>query len=202
MPVFVYVAVIFLILLMVGIFWFMQTGSGHRPGFDFRSLFDRGSSSADDLFIVSGIRQLERISDKGKWLLFLAIFLLLIEFFIFLSYMLENTGFNSLLTPSQHVSQLGALVFFFLCICTILVAIRLVNASKDLVSSDSLLFGKSFLEQKIHELNPEQKKQFSLFLSERNENMQAVYGLGLVLASAAVTLLLVWLAAWLMQAFH
>lgn len=202
MPVLIYVAVIFLLLLMIGIFWFMQTGSSHRAGLEFRSLFDRGSSSVEDLFVVSGIRQLEKISDKGKWLLFLAIFLLLVEFFIFLSYLLENTGFNSLLTPTQHASQLGALVFFFLCVGSILVAIRLISASKDLVSSDALLFGKSFLEQKIHELNPEQKKQFSLFLSERNENMHAIYSLGLVLASAAVTLLLVWLSAWMLQAFH
>ena len=191
----VYMIVIFGVLIVIGLFWFLQSNQSYRTGYEFPPIYNK-ETNAQDLLLLTGLRKIDLFSDRGKWLLFLSVFLVLVEIFILIAYAIR-TGARFSATGVQHVYVLGGIIYFFLVILSIFLALRLTSTARELPHlSDRLSWPKAMWEQKLAELTNEQRQHLSYFILEKSYLLEQSYSLILMLVSSASTLLLVWLSHW------
>ncbi len=196
MPV-VYMLIIFGVLVIIGLFWFLQSNQSYRVGYEMPPLYNKDVNTSD-LLLVSGLRKIDMFSDKGKWLLFLSVFLLLVEFFIFIAYFIRNTGIPLNFAGVEHIYFLGGLLYFFILVLAIFLSIRLTSTARELPHlADGFSWPKTIWEQRLQELGAEQKQHLTFFVLEKTYLLEQSYSTVLILLSSAATLLLVWLAYWL-----
>lgn len=196
MPI-VYMLIVFGVLAMIGLFWFLQNNQSYRVGYEMPPVYNK-DVNAQEMLLVSGLRKIDMFSDKGKWLLFLSVFLLLIEFFVFIAYFIRNTGIPLNFAGVEHLYFLGGLLYFFILILAIFLSIRLTSTARELPHlADGFSWPKTMWEQKLQGLSDDQRQHLSFFVLEKSYLLEQSYSTVLILLSSASTLLLVWLAYWL-----
>lgn len=201
MPVILYAVVIFLLLFFLVFFWFLQ-GGGSSSSSRYSPVFiekDKGSGP-EGILLLSAVRRIDRLAERGRWSLFTGIFLILIEFFALFGMLLENRGIFTQFTYLQHGYLIGGLIFFFVTLFAIVLSARLISSEKELGSALATDFiGGRGIEERISSLNSEQKKQLANYLSDKQQSLEGTFAFIMALLGSAVTLLIIWLSAWLIQ---
>lgn len=192
-----YILIFIGIMIIIGFFWFLQGNNSFHNGQHMPVNYNK-ETNAQELLLVSGLKKIDIYSDRGKWLLFLTIFLLLIEFFIFMAFLIKNAGMSLDLIGNQHLYFFGALIYFFLLIISIFLSIRLTTTARELPHlSDGFAWPRAIWNQKISELSTDQKEHLSYFVLEKGYLLEQSYSIVLILISISITLLVTWLSYWL-----
>jgi len=153
--------------------------------------------------LKDGLKTIDNYADKGRWLIFACIFLLLIEFFSFITYFIQNAGSSFEVSGFQHLYFVGGFVYFFLLLFALFLAVRITSITKEMphfFENYSFSWKRSLWDQKISDLEPEQKKRLTLLLIEKRGILEQNYSVTLTLVVSSVTLLLVVTARWLFTA--
>lgn len=196
MPIILYMVVIFVVLLVIGLFWFMQSQNNYR-GFNEFSSFTEPDNNIADVLLLSGLRKLGLYSERGKWMLFIVVFFLLVEFFGFIGFFIHYSGLNIQFAREHHLLFIAALLFFMLLVFALVLSLKLTSVSRELpLYAESSVWGPSVLEQKFSELSQEQKVRLTYFVIEKKQSLEQSYSMGIILIASAVTLLLTVFALW------
>ena len=190
----VYLVIIFLVIVVLGIFWIMQ--NQNKGSHDFPPLFEKEIQPAE-ILLTNGIRKIEIFADRGKWLLFFTIVFILIEFFVFLSYSL-NHGKTFNLVEVNHIYFLGGVLYFLLLLISLFLSLKISGGAREIPHfSESYTWTKSLWENRISEFSNDQKRQLTFFILDKLNVLEQAYSMALILVSSASTILIVWLANWL-----
>ncbi|MCX7632275.1 MAG: hypothetical protein N2Z22_02950, partial [Turneriella sp.] len=85
MPLMLYTLIFFLLLCLFGLFWYLQSSAPVRDTYISPLFADHEKKfNAEELSLLLGLRRIEQLAEKGRWLLFISILLLIIEFFVVL----------------------------------------------------------------------------------------------------------------------
>lgn len=188
MPI-VYMLIIFGALVIILLFWFLQSNQSIRSGYELPPVYKK-EVNANELLLVSSLRRVDMYSDKGKWLLFLSVFLLLIMFFVLIAYFIKTSGIAFNIQGVEHIYFLGGLLYFFMLIAAIFLSLRLTSTSRELPHlNDSFSWPKTMWEQRIQDLTDEHKQHLTFFVLEKNYLLEQSYSTVLILISSASTLL-------------
>ncbi|MCS6971482.1 MAG: hypothetical protein NZL89_00520 [Leptospiraceae bacterium] len=152
--------------------------------------------NAEELSLLLGLRRIEQLAEKGRWLLFISILLLIIEFFVVLGALIESRGqaFSTL----NHGYTIGGFVYLFVSLLSTVFAVRIVSAERYLSISHPLERIESW-EQRVMQADAEQKRRIAVYLSQELGKLEGYFAFVFALISCGLTLLVIWVAGWLMQ---
>lgn len=196
MPAVLYLTIFLSIILLIGLFWFLNQGKNARVNSLENFLGLPKDESIEEYYLTSYINRLWGYSDKSRWMILISVFFLLVEIFFFLTQFLE---FNTRLywyTEATHWYYIGGFVFFLATIAMLGFSIYLSGISRELTSlQDS--FNSPGIIEKYRQLSSEQKENLSLYIIDKDESAASVLQAVIALLSLNVTLIFVWLAGWL-----
>ena len=137
MPLMLYTVVFFFLLCLFGLFWYLQSGSPVRDAYVSPLFGDHEKNlSTEDLSLLLGLKRIEHLADRGRWLLFISILLLIIEFFAVLGMLIENRGQMYWVTTVNHGYVIGGFIYLLVSIVAVIFSVRLVSAEKSLSISN------------------------------------------------------------------
>lgn len=171
---------------MIGIFLFtvLSDEKEYSPLQDF---LGSGESNYPLLFFIA---RLNSYGNRGRWLLFGSIFLVVMELFIFLFY---GMGMKNGITAIGLPWLMGAAIYFVVLVFCIALSGRLISMSNLYSGLSGVPFlGQSSMQEKIDELNNEQRNQLLQHLISRAESLEKIFLAASVMLTVAVTLFLVW----------
>jgi hypothetical protein len=199
MPLMLYTVVFFFLLCVFGLFWYLQSGSPVRDAYVSPLFSDHEKNlSGEDLSLLLGLRRIEHLADRGRWLLFISILLLIIEFFAVLGTLIENRGQMYWINPVNHGYIIGGFIYLLVSVVAVFLSVRLVSAEKSLSISNPFERLESW-EHKVVQADPEQKKRIALYLSQESGRLEGYFAFVFALIGCGLTLLLIWVAGWLLQ---
>lgn len=199
MPLMLYTVVFFLLLCIFGLFWYLQSGTPVRDAYISPLFGDHEKNlSAEDLSLLLGLRRIEHLADRGRWLLFISILLLIIEFFAVLGMLIENRGQMYWVGAINHGYIIGGFVYLLVSVLSVFLSVRLVSAERSLSISHPFERLEAW-EHKVVQADPEQKKRIALYLSQESGRLEGYFAFVFALIGCGLTLLLIWVAGWLLQ---
>lgn len=199
MPLMLYTVVFFFLLCIVGLFWYLQSGSFARDTYVSPLFVDQEKNlSTEDLSLLFGIKRIEHLGDRGRWLLFISIMLLIIEFFAVLGMLIENRGQIYWVSTINHGYVIGGFIYSFVSITAMVLSIRLVSVEKRLSVANPFERIDAW-EQKVLQADAEQKRRVFLYLSQESNRLEGYFSFTFALIGCGLTLLTIWIAGWLMQ---
>ncbi|GAB4433824.1 MAG: hypothetical protein OHK0011_16930 [Turneriella sp.] len=199
MPLMLYTVLFFLLLCVFGLFWYLQSGSPVRDAYVSPLFGDHEKNlSGEDLSLLLGLRRIEHLADRGRWLLFISILLLIIEFFAVLGTLIENRGQMYWVNAVSHGYVIGGFVYLLVSVAAVFLSVRLVSAEKSLSISNPFERLEAW-EHKVVQADPEQKKRIALYLSQESGRLEGYFAFVFALIGCGLTLLLIWVASWLLQ---
>lgn len=198
MPLMFYTVLFFLLLCVFGLFWYLQSGSPGRDAYVSPLFGDHEKNlSSEDLSLLLGLRRIEHLAERGRWLLFISILLLIIEFFAVLGTLIENRG-QYWMHALNHGYVMGGFVYLVVSVMAVFLSVRLVSAERYLLISNPFERLETW-EQKVVQADPEQKKRIALYLSQESGRLEGYFSFVFALLGCGLTLLLIWVAGWLLQ---
>lgn len=199
MPLMLYTVLFFLLLCVFGLFWYLQSGSPVRDAYVSPLFGDHEKNlSGEDLSLLLGLRRIEHLADRGRWLLFISILLLIIEFFAVLGSLIENRGQMYWVNAVNHGYIIGGFIYLLVSVAAVFLSVRLVSAEKSLSISNPFERLEAW-EHKVVQADPEQKKRIALYLSQESGRLEGYFAFVFALIGCGLTLLLIWVAGWLLQ---
>lgn len=199
MPLMLYTVLFFLLLCVFGLFWYLQSGSPVRDAYVSPLFGDHEKNlSGEDLSLLLGLRRIEHLAERGRWLLFISILLLIIEFFAVLGTLIENRGQMYWVNAVNHGYVIGGFVYLLVSVAAVFLSVRLVSAEKSLSISNPFERLEAW-EHKVVQADPEQKKRIALYLSQESGRLEGYFAFVFALIGCGLTLLLIWVAGWLLQ---
>ncbi|MCB1201486.1 MAG: hypothetical protein KDK41_12635 [Leptospiraceae bacterium] len=193
MTLIIYFFVLMIAALFVGVILFMGFSS-HRFQFDFQSLI-HGRANTEDLFFWSSISKTDSYAERGRWILFAAVFLIVIELFSFLFYVIYYGGQISMSETANIGWYLGGFLFLIVLIFALVFGARLTSASRDYPGlADGFYPTRKNWEERLRTLNEEQKYQLTHYFIERLNTLERAFVAAVALLASATTLFLVWLS--------
>jgi hypothetical protein len=199
MPLMLYTVVFFFLLCVFGLFWYLQSGAPVRDAYVSPLFSDHEKNlSGEDLSLLLGLRRIEHLADRGRWLLFISILLLIIEFFAVLGTLIENRGQMYWINPVNHGYIIGGFIYLLVSVVAVFLSVRLVSAEKSLSISNPFERLEAW-EHKVVQADPEQKKRIALYLSQESGRLEGYFAFVFALIGCGLTLLLIWVAGWLLQ---
>lgn len=199
MPLMLYTVVFFFLLCLFGLFWYLQSGSPVRDAY-ISPLFGEHEKnlSGEDLSLLLGLRRIEHLSERGRWLLFISIILLIIEFFAVLGMLVESRGQLYWVNAVNHGYVIGGFVYLLVAVVAVILSVRLVSAERSLSISNPFERMDAW-EHKVVQADSEQKKRIALYLSQESGRLEGYFAFTFALVGCGLTLLMIWVASWLLQ---
>jgi len=199
MPLMLYTVVFFFLLCIFGLFWYLQSGSPVRDAYISPLFSDHEKNlSTEDLSLLLGLRRVEHLADRGRWLLFISIMLLIIEFFAVLGMLIENRGQMYWLSTVNHTYIIGGFVYLLVAVMALILSVRLVSAEKSLSLTNPFERLEAW-EHKVVQADAEQKKRICLFLNQESSRLEGYFAFVFGLIGVGLTLLMFWVSGWLTQ---
>lgn len=199
MPLMLYTVVFFFLLCLFGLFWYLQSGAQVRDAY-ISPLFGDNEKNlgGDDLPLLLGLRRIQHLSERGRWLLFISILLLVIEFFAVLGLLIESRGAFYWTSVTNHAYIIGGFIYLLAAIVAVALSVRLVSAEKTLSAANPFERIDAW-ENKVLRADSEQKKRIAIYLSQESGKLEGYFSFSLALVSCSLTLLMIWIMGWLMQ---
>lgn len=199
MPLMLYTVVFFFLLCLFGLFWYLQSGAPVRDAYISPLFSDHEKNlSGEDLSLLLGLRRIEHLADRGRWLLFISILLLIIEFFAVLGMLIENRGNLYWLNAVHHGYIIGGFVYLLVSVVALFLSARLVSAERSLSVTNPFERIEAW-EHKVIQADSEQKKRIAVYLSQESGRLEGYFAFVFAMLACGVTLLLIWVAGWLLQ---
>ncbi len=199
MPLMLYTVVFFLLLCVFGLFWYLQSGSPVRDAYVSPLFADHEKNlSGEDLSLLLGLRRIEHLADRSRWLLFISILLLIIEFFAVLGTLIENRGQMYWMSAIHHGYVIGGFIYLLVSVVAVFLSVRIVSAEKSLSVSNPFERIEAW-EHKVIQADAEQKKRIALYLSQESGRLEGYFAFVFALIGCGLTLLMIWVAGWLLQ---
>ncbi|HNJ64286.1 MAG TPA: hypothetical protein PKW28_00240 [Turneriella sp.] len=124
--------------------------------------------------------------------------LLIIEFFAVLGTLIENRGQMYWVNAVNHGYVIGGFIYLLVSVVAVFLSVRLVSAEKSLSISNPFERLEAW-EHKVVQADPEQKKRIALYLSQESGRLEGYFAFVFALVGCGLTLLLIWVAGWLLQ---
>ena len=140
----------------------------------------------------------DSLADRGRWLLFISVLLLIIEFFGVLGMLIESRGQMYWVSTVNHGYVIGGFIYLLVSVVAVILSVRLVSAEKGLSISNPFERIEAW-EHKVVQADAEQKKRIALYLNQESGRLEGYFAFVFALVGCAVTLLMFWVAGWLMQ---
>jgi hypothetical protein len=199
MPLMLYTVLFFFLVCVLGLFWYLQSGSPVRDAYVSPLFIDHEKKlSSEDLSLLLGLRRIEHLADRGRWLLFISILLLIIEFFAVFGTLIDSRGQMYWNSTINHGYVIGGFVYLLVSVVAVFLSIRLVSAEKTLTISNPYERLEAW-ERKVVQADPEQKKRIALYLSQESGRLEGYFAFVFALISCGLTLLFICVAGWLQQ---
>lgn len=199
MPLMLYTVVFFFLLCLFGLFWYLQSGSSVRDAY-VSPLFGEHDKSitTEDLSLMLGLRRIEHLSDRGRWLLFISIVLLIVEFFAVLGLLIESRGYAYWASTVNHAYIIGGFIYLLVSVVAVILSVRLVSGGKSLSLTNPFERIESW-EHKVVQADSEQKKRIYFYLNQESGRLEGYFAFTFALVGCAITLLMIWVSSWLLQ---
>ena len=199
MPLMLYTVVFFFLLCLFGLFWYLQSGSPVRDAYVSPLFGDHEKNmTTEDLSLLLGLKRIEHLADRGRWLLFISVLLLIIEFFAVLGMLIESRGQMYWVTSVNHGYVIGGFIYLLTSVLAVIFSVRLVSAEKSLSISNPFERIEAW-EHKVIQADAEQKKRIVLYLNQESGRLEGYFAFVFGLVGVGMTLLMIWVAGWLMQ---
>jgi hypothetical protein len=88
--------------------------------------------TTEDLSLLLGLKRIEHLADRGRWLLFISVLLLVIEFFAVLAMLIESRGQMYMVAVVNHGYVIGGFIYLLVSVLAVIFSVRLVSAEKSL----------------------------------------------------------------------
>ena len=199
MPLMLYTVVFFFLLCLFGLFWYLQSGSPVRDAYVSPLFGDHERNlTTEDLSLLLGLKRIEHLADRGRWLLFISVLLLVIEFFAVLAMLIESRGQMYLVNAVNHGYVIGGFIYLLVSVLAVIFSVRLVSAEKSLSIANPFERIEAW-EHKVIQADAEQKKRIVLYLNQESGRLEGYFAFVFGLVGCGVTLLMIWVASWLTQ---
>jgi hypothetical protein len=199
MPLMLYTVVFFFLLCLFGLFWYLQSGSPVRDAYVSPLFGDHERNlTTEDLSLLLGLKRIEHLADRGRWLLFISVLLLVIEFFAVLAMLIESRGQMYMVAAVNHGYVIGGFIYLLVSVLAVVFSVRLVSAEKSLSISNPFERIEAW-EHKVIQADAEQKKRIVLYLNQESGRLEGYFAFVFGLIGCGMTLLMIWVASWLMQ---
>lgn len=199
MPLMLYTVVFFFLLCLFGLFWYLQSGSPVRDAYVSPLFGDHERNlTTEDLSLLLGLKRIEHLADRGRWLLFISVLLLVIEFFAVLAMLIESRGQMYLVGSVNHGYVIGGFIYLLVSVLAVVFSVRLVSAEKSLSISNPFERIEAW-EHKVIQADAEQKKRIVLYLNQESGRLEGYFAFVFGLVGCGTTLLMIWVASWLIQ---
>jgi len=199
MPLMLYTVVFFFLLCLFGLFWYLQSGSPVRDAYVSPLFGDHERNlTTEDLSLLLGLKRIEHLADRGRWLLFISVLLLVIEFFAVLAMLIESRGQMYMVAAVNHGYVIGGFIYLLVSVLAVVFSVRLVSAEKSLSISNPFERIEAW-EHKVIQADAEQKKRIVLYLNQESGRLEGYFAFVFGLVGCGMTLLMIWVASWLMQ---
>lgn len=194
-----YTVIFFVLLCIFGLFWHLQSGSPVRDAYVSPLFGDHEKHlTGEDLSLLLGLRRIEHLAERGRWLLFISLLLLIIGFFVVLASLIENRGQVYWVNAIHHGYIMGGFIYLLVSVVAVFLSARLVSAEKSLSISNPFERLEAW-EHKVVQADPEQKKRIALYLSQESGRLEGYFAFVFALIGCGLTLLLILVAGWLLQ---
>ncbi len=199
MPLMLYTVVFFFLLCLFGLFWYLQSDSPVRDAYVSPLFGDHERNlTTEDLSLLLGLKRIEHLADRGRWLLFISVLLLVIEFFAVLAMLIESRGQMYMVAAVNHGYVIGGFIYLLVSVLAVIFSVRLVSAEKSLSISNPFERIEAW-EHKVIQADAEQKKRIVLYLNQESGRLEGYFAFVFGLIGCGMTLLMIWVASWLMQ---
>ncbi|AFM14813.1 hypothetical protein [Turneriella parva] len=199
MPLMLYTVVFFFLLCLFGLFWYLQSGSPVRDAYVSPLFGDHEKNlTTEDLSLLLGLKRIEHLADRGRWLLFISVLLLVIEFFAVLAMLIESRGQMYVVSAVNHGYVIGGFIYLLVSVLAVIFSVRLVSAEKSLSIANPFERIEAW-EHKVIQADAEQKKRIVLYLNQESGRLEGYFAFVFGLVGCGVTLLMIWVASWLTQ---